>query len=48
MENSIEEKATTLKRFIDTTMNVGRKEILDGFKEQSRVVIEKEVVAATR
>uniref|UniRef100_A0A3Q7IG71 Uncharacterized protein n=1 Tax=Solanum lycopersicum TaxID=4081 RepID=A0A3Q7IG71_SOLLC len=40
--------AATMKRFIYTTVNVGTKVILDGFRVQSRVVIEKEVVAATR
>ncbi|XP_049356211.1 uncharacterized protein LOC125820816 [Solanum verrucosum] len=47
MENSAEQKAETIKRFIDTTVNVGRKEILDGFRARSRVVIEKEVAATT-
>ncbi|KAK4736009.1 hypothetical protein R3W88_010270 [Solanum pinnatisectum] len=47
MENSAEQKAETIKRFIDTTVNVGRKEILDGFRARSRIVIEKEA-AATR
>uniref|UniRef100_M1DUR3 Uncharacterized protein n=1 Tax=Solanum tuberosum TaxID=4113 RepID=M1DUR3_SOLTU len=37
-----------MKRFIDTTVNVGRKEIIDGFRARSRVVIENEVDAATR
>ncbi|KAG5615968.1 hypothetical protein H5410_015792 [Solanum commersonii] len=48
MENSVEKKATTINRFIDTTVNVGRKEILDGFRARSCVVIKKEDVAATR
>ncbi|KAG5615964.1 hypothetical protein H5410_015788 [Solanum commersonii] len=48
MENLVEQKATIIKRFIDTAVNVGRKEILDGFRGRSRVVIEKEANAATR
>uniref|UniRef100_M1DE12 Integrase core domain containing protein n=1 Tax=Solanum tuberosum TaxID=4113 RepID=M1DE12_SOLTU len=48
MENSVEQKAATIKRFIDTTVILGRKEILDGFTARSRVVIEKEAIAATR
>ncbi|KAG5615971.1 hypothetical protein H5410_015795 [Solanum commersonii] len=48
MENSAEQKVAIIKRFIDTTLNVGRKEILDGFTTRSRVVIEKEATVATR
>ncbi|KAG5615969.1 hypothetical protein H5410_015793 [Solanum commersonii] len=48
MENSAEQTATIIKRFIDTIVNVGRKEILEGFRALSRVAIEKEVVTATR
>ncbi|KAK6795844.1 hypothetical protein RDI58_009299 [Solanum bulbocastanum] len=48
MENSAEQKAETIKRFIDTAVTVGRKEIIDGFRARSRVVIEREAAAATR
>ena len=47
MKNLAEQNAAKIKRFFDTTVNVGRKEILDGFRARSCVVIEKEVVAAT-
>lgn len=47
MENSSEQKAVTIKRFIDNTMNVGRKDILDGFRARSRIVVEKEAAATT-
>lgn len=47
MENSTKQKATTIKKMHWYYNECGIKEILDGFRSRSRVVIEKKVNAAT-
>lgn len=46
MKNLDEHKSAVITRFIDTTVNAGRKGILDIFRERSHLVIEKKVVEA--
>ncbi|XP_055825278.1 uncharacterized protein LOC129893880 [Solanum dulcamara] len=48
MEKSDEQKSAVIKRFIDTKVNVGRKEIFDTFRARSRTaVVEKEACGAS-